>query len=226
MPPDDSARPLARALLSVFDKTGLVELGRGLAELGVELVASGGTAAALRAAGLQVTDVEELTGSPEMLGGRVKTLHPKIHGGILARRHLDEDRADLERQSIAPIDLVVVNLYPFEETVATPGASYQEIVEKIDIGGPSLLRSAAKNHADVAVLSDPADYPAVLVELALKGEVGPATRRRLALQAFQRTAAYDAAIRQWLGEQVGTPDAESEAGRPPLPDVLTLGLQR
>jgi phosphoribosylaminoimidazolecarboxamide formyltransferase/IMP cyclohydrolase len=226
MPPDDSARPLARALLSVFDKLGLVELGRGLSELGVELVASGGTAAALRAAGLDVTEVEALTGSPEMLGGRVKTLHPKIHGGILARRHVDEDRAELERQSIAPIDLVVVNLYPFEETVATPGASYAEIVEKIDIGGPSMLRSAAKNHRDVAVLADPEDYAAVLGELRESGGLGEATRRRLALKAFQRTAAYDLAIQQWLREEVGARGAESEVGPAPLPDALAVGLRR
>jgi phosphoribosylaminoimidazolecarboxamide formyltransferase/IMP cyclohydrolase len=226
MPPDDSARPLARALLSVFDKTGLVELGRGLSQLGVELVASGGTAAALRDEGLEVIEVQALTGSPEMLGGRVKTLHPKIHGGILARRHVEEDRAELERQAIAPIDLVVVNLYPFEETVATPGASYAEIVEKIDIGGPSMLRSAAKNHRDVAVLADPADYAAVLAELRETGGLGEATRRRLALKAFQRTAAYDRAIQQWLHGEVSERDAEPEAGRAPLPEVLSLGLPR
>jgi phosphoribosylaminoimidazolecarboxamide formyltransferase/IMP cyclohydrolase len=226
MPPDDSARPLARALLSVFDKTGLVELGRGLSQLGVELVASGGTAAALRDEGLEVIEVQALTGSPEMLGGRVKTLHPKIHGGILARRHVEEDRAELERQAIAPIDLVVVNLYPFEETVATPGASYADIVEKIDIGGPSMLRSAAKNHRDVAVLADPADYAAVLAELRETGGLGEATRRRLALKAFQRTAAYDRAIQQWLHGEVSERDAEPEAGRAPLPEVLSLGLPR
>jgi phosphoribosylaminoimidazolecarboxamide formyltransferase/IMP cyclohydrolase len=210
----------------VFDKTGLVELGRGLSQLGVELVASGGTAAALRDEGLEVIEVQALTGSPEMLGGRVKTLHPKIHGGILARRHVDEDRAELERQAIAPIDLVVVNLYPFEETVATPGARYADIVEKIDIGGPSMLRSAAKNHRDVAVLADPADYAAVLAELRDTGGLGEATRRRLALKAFQRTAAYDQAIQQWLHEQVSERDAESEAGRAPLPEALSLGLLR
>ncbi len=228
MPPEDSARPIARALLSVFDKTGLAELGRTLSELGIELVASGGTAAALRAAGLAVTEVEELTGSPEMLGGRVKTLHPKIHGGILARRELAEDRADLERQAIAPIDLVVVNLYPFEETVATPGASYQDIVEKIDIGGPSMLRSAAKNHADVGVLVDPADYAAVADEVRDRGGLTQPTRQRLALKAFQRTAAYDAAIQVWLDEQVrqqaGDPSAAVE--RSPLPDSLTTDIRR
>jgi phosphoribosylaminoimidazolecarboxamide formyltransferase/IMP cyclohydrolase len=144
MPPTDSPRPVARALLSVFDKTGLIQLGKGLAELGIELVASGGTSKALRDAGLDVLDVADLTASPEMLGGRVKTLHPKIHGGILARRALAEDRADLEANGIRQIDLVVVNLYPFEATVADPNVAYQDAIEKIDIGGPSMMRSAAK----------------------------------------------------------------------------------
>jgi phosphoribosylaminoimidazolecarboxamide formyltransferase/IMP cyclohydrolase len=200
MPPTDSPRPVARALLSVSDKTGLVDLGRGLAELGVELVASGGTAKALREAGLDVADVSDLTQSPEMLGGRVKTLHPKVHGGILARRDLAEDRSDLEANGIGVIDLVVVNLYPFEETVAQPGVEYADAIEKIDIGGPSMVRSAAKNHAYVGVLSDPSDYPAVLAELKEVGGLSESTRRRLALQAFRMTARYDAAIQQWLGE--------------------------
>ena len=223
MSPQDSTRPVARALLSVFDKSGLVELGRGLAELGVELVASGGTATALVDAGLEVTQVDALTGSPEMLGGRVKTLHPKVHGGILARRHLADDRADLDANAIAPIDLVVCNLYPFEETVATPGATYQDIVEKIDIGGPSMLRSAAKNHADVGVVVSPADYPVVLEELREKGGLSEETRRRLALEAFRRTAAYDAAIQAWLADQVGE---TTEEGRRPFPDTLLTGLPR
>ncbi len=232
MTPQSSTRPVARALLSVFDKTGLVELGRGLADLGIELVASGGTATALSDAGLAVTQVDELTGSPEMLGGRVKTLHPKVHGGILARRHLDQDRADLDEQSIAPIDLVVCNLYPFEETVATPGASYQDIVEKIDIGGPSMLRSAAKNHADVGVVVAPADYPVVLAELREQGGLTEATRRRLALEAFRRTAAYDAAIQAWLGEQVaetaetlGEP-VDGASAEPVFPETLLTRLPR
>jgi phosphoribosylaminoimidazolecarboxamide formyltransferase/IMP cyclohydrolase len=145
MSPQSPSRPVARALLSVFDKTGLVELGRGLAALGIELVASGGTSTALRDAGLDVVDVSELTASPEMLGGRVKTLHPRIHGGILARRDLADDRSDLEAQAIGTIDLVVVNLYPFEQTVAREGVTDAEAIEKIDIGGPSMMRSAAKN---------------------------------------------------------------------------------
>jgi len=201
MPPTDTPRPVARALLSVSDKTGLVDLGRGLAELGVELVASGGTAKALREAGLRVVDVSELTQSPEMLGGRVKTLHPKVHGGILARRDLPEDRSDLEANGIGAIDLVVVNLYPFEETVAQPGVEYADAIEKIDIGGPSMVRSAAKNHAYVGVLSSPDDYGAVLAELKEQGGLSGATRQRLALQAFRMTASYDAAIQHWLGQQ-------------------------
>jgi phosphoribosylaminoimidazolecarboxamide formyltransferase/IMP cyclohydrolase len=205
---DAPTAPIARALLSVSDKTGLAGLGRGLADLGVELVASGGTATALRDAGLAVVDVAELTGSPEMLGGRVKTLHPKVHGGILARRELAEDRADLEAQGIGAIDLVVVNLYPFEATVATPGTTRAEAIEKIDIGGPSMIRSAAKNHAHVAVLIDPADYDAVLEELrGSGGALSDATRRRLAVKAFERTAAYDAAIHAYLAAQ----EAEGEA---------------
>jgi len=202
--------PIARALLSVSDKTGLVELGRGLAGLGVELVASGGTATALRDAGLDVVDVAEATGSPEMLGGRVKTLHPKVHGGILARRELAEDRADLEAHDIGAIDLVVVNLYPFEATVARAGTTRAEGVEKIDIGGPSMIRSAAKNHAHVAVLTDPADYAAVLEEMQSNGAaLSEATRRRLAVKAFSRTAAYDAAIHAWLAGQEGELDGEA-----------------
>ncbi|MBW2313200.1 MAG: bifunctional phosphoribosylaminoimidazolecarboxamide formyltransferase/IMP cyclohydrolase [Deltaproteobacteria bacterium] len=201
--------PIARALLSVSDKTGLVELGRGLVELGVELVASGGTAAALREAGLDVLDVAELTKSPEMLGGRVKTLHPKVHGGILARRELAEDQADLEAQGIGTIDLVVVNLYPFEATVAKPGTTRAEAVEKIDIGGPSMIRSAAKNHAYVAVLIDPSDYDAVLEEMRGQGgALSAATRRRLAVTAFERTSAHDAAIHAYLAAQESDGDDE------------------
>jgi len=196
--PPTSLRPVRRALLSVSDKTGLVAFARGLAELGVELVASGGTAGALRDAGLAVLDVADLTGSPEMLGGRVKTLHPRIHGGILARRDHEGDRRDLEQQQIGTIDLVVVNLYPFEATVAKPDVTLAEAIEKIDIGGPSMIRSAAKNHAYVAVAVDPSDYAALLDELRGEGGLHDATRRRLALKAFERTAAYDAAISSYL----------------------------
>ena len=196
-------RPVARALLSVFDKTGLVELGRALSQLGIELVASGGTAKALADDGLPVVEVAELTQSPEMLGGRVKTLHPRIHGGILARRDLAEDQADLASQEIGTIDLVVVNLYPFEQTVADPDVRYADAIEKIDIGGPSMIRSAAKNAEYVGVLVDPADYDGVLEELRAEGGLSQETRRRLALKAFRRTAAYDGAIQTWLAEQEG-----------------------
>ena len=220
MPPTDTPRPVARALLSVSDKTGLVELGRGLAELGVELVASGGTASALRDAGLDVVDVADLTQSPEMLGGRVKTLHPKVHGGILARRDLEDDRNDLEANGIGTIDLVVVNLYPFEETVAKAGVEYAEAIEKIDIGGPSMVRSAAKNHAYVGVLSNPGDYQDVLAELREKGGLSETTRRRLALQAFRSTARYDAAIQQWLAGEV------ENDGEEVFPPAFISGLSK
>jgi phosphoribosylaminoimidazolecarboxamide formyltransferase/IMP cyclohydrolase len=200
MPPT-SSRPVKRALLSVSDKSDLVAFSRGLAELGVELVASGGTAAALRDAGLAVIDVAELTDSPEMLGGRVKTLHPRIHGGILARRDHEGDQRDLEQQQIGTIDLVVVNLYPFEATVANPDVTLAEAIEKIDIGGPSMIRSAAKNHAHVAVAIDPSDYTSLLDELRSAGGLCEATRQRLALKAFERTAAYDAAISDYLSSE-------------------------
>lgn len=190
--------PVRRALLSVSDKTGLVEFARGLADLGVELVASGGTAGALREAGLEVVDVETLTGSPEMLGGRVKTLHPRIHGGVLARRDHAGDQADLAAHDLQTIDLVIVNLYPFEATVARPDVSLAEAIEKIDIGGPSMIRSAAKNQAFVGVVVDPGDYEAVLGELREAGGLSDATRARLALTAFDRTARYDTAIHAWL----------------------------
>ena len=213
-------RAVARALLSVSDKTGLVEFGSQLAKLGVELVASGGTASALSAAGLEVVEVADLTNSPEMLGGRVKTLHPRIHGGILARRDNESDQAELEQYEIAEIDLVVVNLYPFEETVAQPGVALADAIEKIDIGGPSMIRSAAKNQAFVGVVADPADYEAVIGELSAQGGLSDATRRRLALKAFQRTAAYDSAIQTYLGEQI---EGESAA---PFPHQLSVSLPR
>ncbi|WP_406676861.1 bifunctional phosphoribosylaminoimidazolecarboxamide formyltransferase/IMP cyclohydrolase [Moorella sp. ACPs] len=186
-----------RALLSVSDKTGLVDLARGLVELGWELISTGGTARTLTAAGLPVTEVAAVTGFPEILDGRVKTLHPKIHGGILARptpEHLEQ----LREQGIQPIDLVVVNLYPFRETIARPGVTPEEAIENIDIGGPAMVRAAAKNHERVAVVVDPASYSEVLAELREKGNLSPATRRRLAAAAFAHTAAYDAAIAAYL----------------------------
>jgi phosphoribosylaminoimidazolecarboxamide formyltransferase / IMP cyclohydrolase len=184
-----------RALLSASDKTGLVEFAQGLARLGVDLLSTGGTAHVLRAAGLPVTDVADVTGVPEMLDGRVKTLHPAIHGGVLAVRGNADHARQLAAQGIAPIDLVAVNLYPFEETLANPDRTVADVIEQIDIGGPALLRSAAKNFAGVAVLADPGDYSAVLAELRdTGGSLSAATRARLARKAFAHTARYDAAI--------------------------------
>jgi phosphoribosylaminoimidazolecarboxamide formyltransferase/IMP cyclohydrolase len=189
---------IRRALLSVSDKAGLVELGHALAARGVELVSTGGTAKTLRDAGLAVKDISELTGFPEMMDGRVKTLHPKVHGGLLAVRDNPEHAAAMEAHGIGAIDLVVVNLYPFEATVAK-GADRDEIIENIDIGGPSMVRSSAKNHAFVTIVTDPADYPALLTELE---ETGGATRlpfrKRMAARAFAATAAYDGMISQWF----------------------------
>ena len=208
------------ALLSVYDKKGLVPFGRGLAAAGWELVASGGTAQALREAGLAVTDVAEVTGAPEMLGGRVKTLHPAIHGAILARERT-ADRAELEAQGMAPIDLVVCNLYPFAETVARPDVTAAEAVEQIDIGGVALLRAAAKNYARVTVVCDPADYEMVLEALRDGGGVGEEVRRRLAAKAFAHTRDYDTAIAGYLAEQEVGAGAADE-----LPDTVSMALHR
>src|SRR3712207_6144772 len=181
---------ISRALLSVSDKTGLVELGRALARHGVELVSTGGTAKALREAGLEVRDVSDLTGFPEMMDGRVKTLHPMVHGGLLAVRDDPEHAAAMEAHGIGPIDLVVVNLYPFAQTVAR-GAGRDEIIENIDIGGPSMVRSAAKNHAFVAIVTDPADYPELITALEESdGMTSLDFRKHLAAKAFSATAAY------------------------------------
>jgi len=189
-----------RALLSVWDKRGVAELARGLAALGWEIVSSGGTAAHLEAEGVDVTRVEEVTAAPEMLGGRVKTLHPRIHAGILARRDVDDDAETLAEHEIDPIDLVCVNLYPFASVAGRRGASEQEVVEMIDVGGPSMLRAAAKNFAHVAALSAPEQYEPVLQELREHGEVRAETRRALARAAFATTAAYEAAIASWFAE--------------------------
>lgn len=207
-------RPAARALLSVSDKTGLVELARGLHELGVALLATGGTFRSIVAAGIPALEVADHTGCPELLDGRVKTLHPKIHGGILARRGQDEPA--LQAQAIAPIDLVAANLYPFAAKVAQPDCTEQLAIENIDIGGPAMLRSAAKNHRDVLVLADPADYGEALTALQAGGS-GLALRRRLALKAFRHTAQYDGAVAQYLAGAWG-----GEAGRQPLPEALSL----
>ena len=190
------------ALLSVSNKEGLVPLAQGLVGAGYQLISSGGTAAALQAAGLPVTKVADHTQAPEILGGRVKTLHPRIHGGILARRAEASHQADLMAQGIVPIDVVVVNLYPFRETVADPAVGFETAIENIDIGGPAMLRAAAKNHADVVVLSSPNQYDAFLEALA-SSALSLELRRCLALEAFQHTASYDAAISAWLAGRLG-----------------------
>ncbi len=204
------------ALLSVSDKQGVVALAEALhRQHGFSLLSSGGTAATLAAAGLPVTRVAEHTGAPEILGGRVKTLHPRIHGGILARRDDPSHRADLEAQAITPIDVVVVNLYPFRETVADPDVSWETAVETIDIGGPAMVRAAAKNHAHVSVLTSPCQYVAFLAALA-SGAVDEELRRRLALEAFRHTAGYDTAISSWLAGRLEPPNGEAPAEQPPL----------
>lgn len=192
---------IQRALLSVSDKSGLADLARGLATLGIEILSTGGTAAALTDAGIQVTPVDQVTGFPEMMDGRVKTLHPAIHGAILADRRKPEHMAAIAGKNITPIDLVVVNLYPFENTVARPGVSMDEAIENIDIGGPSMVRSAAKNHNAVGVVVDPGDYDEVLSQIRESGGLSDETRRRLAVKAFAHTSAYDAAITRYLGEE-------------------------
>jgi phosphoribosylaminoimidazolecarboxamide formyltransferase/IMP cyclohydrolase len=211
--------PSFRALLSVSDKTGLDAFARQLVAAGGELIASGGTARQLAAAGLPVQMVETVTGFPEILGGRVKTLHPAIHGAILARRTA-EDLDELAQHRIRPIDLVVVNLYPFQQTVAQPNVALSTAIEEIDIGGVALLRAAAKNYADVAVVCDPTDYPALAGALA-SGGVGAQLRRQLAVKAFQHTAAYDTAIAAYLVAE-GTPAPPATTGE--LPDALHLDL--
>jgi phosphoribosylaminoimidazolecarboxamide formyltransferase/IMP cyclohydrolase len=195
---------IQRALLSVSDKTGLVDLARGLAALGVDMISTGGTRKALVDAGLRVRDISEVTGFPEILDGRVKTLHPRVHGGILAIRDNAEHQATLREHRIEPIDLVVCNLYPFAATLARPGSSHEDIVENIDIGGPSMVRAAAKNYHDVAIVTDPAQYPEVLAELqAEKGALSLPTRERLAGAAFAHTAAYDHAVAGYFAKRRG-----------------------
>jgi phosphoribosylaminoimidazolecarboxamide formyltransferase/IMP cyclohydrolase len=214
-----SRRQIARALLSVSDKSGIVELARGLAALGVELISTGGTAKLLRKEGLAVIEVSAHTGFPEMLDGRVKTLHPKIHGGLLARRDEPAHVAALEQAGIAPIDLLVVNLYPFQATVADPDCRLQDAIENIDIGGPAMLRAAAKNHTGVTVLVDPADYSRVLKDIR-GGGVDDATRFALARKVFAHTAAYDGAVANYLSS------LDDSGHRGEYPDVLTLQLNK
>src|SRR5580704_5351379 len=190
---------IQRAILSVTDKTGLVDFARQLSGLGIELVSTGGTAKLLRDSGVAVKDISALTGFPEMLDGRVKTLHPKVHGGILHRRENPTHAAAVAEHGIQPIDMVVVNLYAFEKTAAKPGVPFEELIENIDIGGPSMIRSAAKNFHDVAVVTSPEDYPALAEEMARSGgELSSATKWRLAQKAFATTAAYDSAIASTL----------------------------
>jgi phosphoribosylaminoimidazolecarboxamide formyltransferase / IMP cyclohydrolase len=197
--------PIARALLSVSDKTGILDFARGLEAAGVEILSTGGTAKHLKDNGVKVVDVSEHTKFPELFDGRVKTLHPKVHGGLLQRRDVDEDIRDAKKHDIPVIDLVAINLYPFEETVAKPGVTLEDAIENIDIGGPSMLRSAAKNHRWVTVVSDPADYAVVLEEMKEhKGDTTLATRERLALKVFQRTSAYDSAIAAFLNKEQTT----------------------
>ncbi|HEU5116499.1 MAG TPA: bifunctional phosphoribosylaminoimidazolecarboxamide formyltransferase/IMP cyclohydrolase, partial [Isosphaeraceae bacterium] len=207
-----------RALLSVSDKRDLIELGRFLAEQGVELIASGGTRTALEAVGLPVIEVSAYTGQKEILGGRVKTLHPKLHGGLLARRNLREDMQTLEKEGMEPIDLVVVNLYPFENTVARPECPLEDAVENIDIGGPSLIRGASKNHAFVTVLTAPEQYDAFIHEIRSQGGTTRAFRERLAREAFALTARYDAAISAYLSQNLGEPE--------PFPPSMALAFER
>jgi phosphoribosylaminoimidazolecarboxamide formyltransferase / IMP cyclohydrolase len=211
----DHPRRVTRALLSVSDKSALIEFARALAGYGIDLVSTGGTAKAIAAAGLKVTDVSELTGFPEMMDGRVKTLHPKVHGGLLAIRDNAEHKEAMKSHGIAPIDLLVVNLYPFEATV-DKGAGFEECIENIDIGGPAMIRAAAKNNDDVAVVVEPQDYQAVLEELAANnGATTLRLRRRLAAKAYARTAAYDAAISNWFAAQLeaGAPNYRAFGGR-------------
>jgi phosphoribosylaminoimidazolecarboxamide formyltransferase/IMP cyclohydrolase len=225
---------ISRALVSVSDKTGLVELAQGLARHGVKLVSTGGTAAALRGAGFTVRDVSELTGYPELFDGRVKTLHPGVHGGILYRRGHATDEEERHKHGIVSIDLVVVNLYPFERTIAAPGVGTSEAIEQIDVGGPALVRAAAKNHAHVAVMVDPSQYAEVLAAMDLNGGAVPAAlRRRLAQRAYERTSSYDAAIARFLAAP-GPPDrsgAAGEASEQPshggstLPDLWTRAFR-
>ncbi len=222
-----------RAILSVYDKTGVVDLARRLAALGYTLISTGGTAEALKKGGVPVVEVSHYTGHPEILEGRVKTLHPRVHGGILADPAKENHRSDLTRTGIEPISLVVVNLYPFQQAAARPEAPLDELIEMIDVGGPAMVRAAAKNHRSVGVVVDPADYPMVLEELTSRGCLGDEMRFALAAKAFAHTAAYDAAIRDELRRRAGASAApagaaESAAGPAPtgFPARLSLDLRR
>ncbi len=217
---------IRRALVSVSDKSGLAEFCSLLKDLGVELLSTGGTAAFLREHKIPVTDVSAYTGFPEILDGRVKTLHPKIHGGLLAMRDKPSHQQQMKEQDIQPIDMVIVNLYPFRETAAREGAAYHEVIEQIDIGGPSMIRSAAKNHAGVAVVTDPRDFGWVSDELKnCKGVLSDATRFTLAQKAFAATAAYDSAIASYFAERIWSPEGAEKTSNT-LPSTETLALEK
>ena len=210
---------LNKVLISVSDKTDVVKMAKGLAALGSEILSTGGTAQSLREAGLSITDVSKYTGSPEILNGRVKTLHPKIHGGLLGRRSLEPHVEQMKEQGIDPIDVVVVNLYPFEATISKPGCTFDEAIENIDIGGPSMLRSAAKNHEDVLVVVDPTDYDRVL-EALQAGTVSLDLRRELARKVFQHTARYDSLISSYLEKSAGSSSDMK------FPTILTVQFEK
>jgi phosphoribosylaminoimidazolecarboxamide formyltransferase/IMP cyclohydrolase len=214
--------PIKRALLSVFDKTGMAEFAKSLSEFGVELVSTGGTHKLIADAGVPVREISDLTGFPEMMDGRVKTLHPKVHGGLLAVRDKADHAASMAEHGIAPIDLVVVNLYPFEQTIAR-GASYDETIENIDIGGPAMIRSAAKNHAFVTVVVDPADYGEIIELIAGRGGVPFSLRQHLAAKAYARTAAYDAAISNWFAKTLDYRDMPYRSFTGTLREVMRYG---
>jgi len=221
-----STAPIQRAILSVTDKSGLVEFARKLAGMGVELISTGGTAKLLRDSGIQVKDISEMTGFPEMLDGRVKTLHPKVHGGILHRRGSASHRNAVAEHGIPAIDMVVVNLYAFEKTAAKPGVQRDELIENIDIGGPSMIRSAAKNFEDVAVVTSPADYTTIAEEMSRSGgALSAETKWQLAQRAFAVTAAYDSAIASTL-ERIGANDSPALQDSPAFPQTLRLSFKK
>ncbi|MFO7152375.1 MAG: bifunctional phosphoribosylaminoimidazolecarboxamide formyltransferase/IMP cyclohydrolase, partial [Bacillota bacterium] len=214
---------IRRALISVSDKTGVVEFAKGLEKLGVEIISTGGTAELLAESGVKVVPVSEITGFPEILDGRVKTLHPKVHGGLLAIRENEVHMRQIKDLGIEPIDLIAVNLYPFRQTIEKPGVTFEEAIENIDIGGPAMLRAAAKNHEGVIVICDPGDYSEVLEELKTKGDVGKNLRRKLALKVFEHTAFYDAMISDYLRKNI---DAEEKGETDIFPKNLTLAFEK
>ncbi|MBQ2721022.1 MAG: bifunctional phosphoribosylaminoimidazolecarboxamide formyltransferase/IMP cyclohydrolase, partial [Clostridia bacterium] len=207
---------MKRALLSVSDKTGIVEFAKELSSLGFEILSTGGTATALRDNGIDVTNVSDVTGFPECLDGRVKTLHPMIHAGILAMRDNPEHMQQIEQLGVEPIDIVAINLYPFKKTILKEGTTFEEAVENIDIGGPTMIRAAAKNHPDVAVIVDPADYSSIIDQLK-NGGISLMSKKELALKVFEHTAAYDALIADYFRKQLD---------KSPLPDSLTLTFEK